>query len=60
MIFRKKKVSELENILLSLDKSKLCEQAARNYENSKQYSFSYLNNKREMFYSKFISSVNNI
>lgn len=55
LLYRKRNIKELENILENLEKKLLIENAQTNFENSKKYASDYLDKIRDEFYNEFIN-----
>ena len=51
-------MSIAQKIEMMIDEEFRREQSKRNFEASKQYEMSYLNDKRNSFYKEFLSTVN--
>lgn len=58
-VFHKGSVDELCNLLEGFSKTKMIEDANRNFQKSKEYDKKLLDRKRQMFYKEFAQNVEN-
>lgn len=56
MLFTKKNVTKIVDLLMRMDTSTMKEQAERNYEKSKEFDAQLLEDKRNTFYHMFVNS----